>query len=69
MPIDFKNVTLDGHIDTRALTSTISDQDLNKIKLLASEAIKSTGVPIVKIPNYDGQWSTRSTTLQNITRF
>ena len=48
IPMDFKKLTLDGLIDTGALTSAISEQDLNKIKLLANEAIKETGPP----PNF-----------------
>ena len=48
MPMDFEKLTLDGLIDTGALTSAISEQDLNKIKLLANEAIKETGPP----PNF-----------------
>ena len=38
VPMDFEKLTLDGLIDTGALTSAISEQDLNKIKLLAPEA-------------------------------
>ena len=45
IPMDFEKLTLDGLIDTGALTSAISEQDLNKIKLLANEAIKETGPP------------------------
>ena len=45
MPMDFDKLTLDGLIDTGALTSAISEQDLNKIKLLANEAKKDTGPP------------------------
>ena len=48
MPMDFEKLTLDGLIDTGALTSGISDQDLNKIELIANEAIKDTGPP----PNF-----------------
>ena len=48
MPMDFQKLTLDGLIDTGALTSAISEQDLNKIKLIANEAIKDTGPP----PNF-----------------
>ena len=48
MPMDFEKLTLDGLIDTGALTSAISEQDLNKIKLIANEAIKDTGLP----PNF-----------------
>ena len=43
MPMDFEKLTLDGLIDTRALTSAISEQDSNKIKLLANESIQETG--------------------------
>ena len=39
---------MNGLIDTGALTSAISEQDLNKINLLANEAIKETGPP----PNF-----------------
>ena len=48
IPMDFEKLTLDGFIDTGALTSAIAEQDLNKIKLLAIEAIKETGPP----PNF-----------------
>ena len=46
--MDFEKLTLDGLIDTGALTSAICEQDLNRIKLLANEAIKETGPP----PNF-----------------
>ena len=48
MPIDFAKITLDGLIDTGDLTMAISEQDLNKIKLLASEALRETVLP----PNF-----------------
>ena len=48
IPMDFEQLTLDGLIDTGALTSAISEQHFNKIKLFASEAIKKTGPP----PNF-----------------
>ena len=48
IPMDFEKITLDGLNDTGALTSAISEQDLNKIKLLANETIKETGPP----PNF-----------------
>ena len=48
IPMDFEKLTLNGLIDTGALTSAISEQDLKKIKLLANEAIKETGPP----PNF-----------------
>ena len=40
-PMDFGELTIDGLIDTGALTSDISEADLNKIKLL-SITIKKT---------------------------
>ena len=42
-PMVFKKLTLDGLLDTGALMSAISEQDLNKVKLLAPEAIPDTG--------------------------
>ena len=48
MPMDNENLTLDGLIDTVALTSAIAEQDLNKSKLIANEAKKDTGPP----PNF-----------------
>ena len=35
--MDFEKLTLDGFIDAGTLTSAISEQDLNKFKLLANE--------------------------------
>ena len=56
MPMDFEKLTLDGLIDTGALTSAISEQDLNKIKLLAIESIKETRPqPILQIIVANGQ--------------
>ena len=58
-PMDFEKLTLDGLIDTGALTSAISEQDLNKIKLLAPEAITDTGpAPIFKKMVANGQLET-----------
>ena len=48
MPTDIEQLTLDGLIDTGALTRAISEQDLNKIKLLANAAIKETRT----LPNF-----------------
>ena len=54
--MDFKKLTLDGLIDTSALTSAISEADLNKIKLLSNDAIKDTGpVPNFQIMVANGQ--------------
>ena len=43
IPMDFEKLTLDGLIDIGALTNAISEQDLNKIKILAPEVITDTG--------------------------
>ena len=48
MPMDFEKLTLDGLINTRDLTSAIVEHDLNKIKLVANEAVNPTGLP----PNF-----------------
>ena len=57
--MDFEKLTLDGPIDTGALTSAISEQDLNKIKLLAPEAITDTGpAPNFQIMVANGQLET-----------
>ena len=48
IPMDFEKLTFDGLIDTGAHTSAFSEQDLHKIKLLASAANKETGPP----PNF-----------------
>ena len=39
--MEFEKLTPDDFIDTGALTSTISEQDLNKMKLFAPEAIQT----------------------------
>ena len=58
-PMDFEKLTLDGLIDTGALTRAISEQDLNKIKLLAPEAITDTGpAPNFQIMVANGQLET-----------
>ena len=41
--MECEKLTLDGLIDLGALKSAISEQDLDKIKLLAREAISDTG--------------------------
>ena len=46
MPMDFEKITLDDLIDTGALTKAISEQELNKIKLLANESIRETSPPL-----------------------
>ena len=47
---------MDGFIDTGALTSAISEADLNKLKLLANEVVKDTGpAPNFQIMVANGQ--------------
>ena len=46
--MDFEKHTLDGLIDTGALSNTKSEQDLNKFELFAQEAISDTG----SVPNF-----------------
>ena len=48
IPMVFEKLILGGVINTGALTSAISEQDLYKIKLSANEAIEETGPP----PNF-----------------
>ena len=45
MPMDFEKLTLDGLIDTGALTTAIPEKDFKKIKMIANEAIKDIGLP------------------------
>ena len=55
-PMDFEKLTLDGLIDSGAPTSAISEDDLNKTKLLSNEAIKDTGpAPNCQIMVANGQ--------------
>ena len=55
-PMDFGALTIDGLVDTGALTSAISEADLNKIKLLSNESIKDTGpAPNFQIMVANGQ--------------
>ena len=48
LPMDFGEITIDGLIDTGALSSAIPEADLNKIKLLANKAVIEYGEP----PNF-----------------
>ena len=42
-PMDFEELTLDGFINTGVLTSGMSEQDLNTIKLQAPKAVSDCG--------------------------
>ena len=58
-PVDFEKLTFDGLIDTGALISAISEQDLDTIKLLAPETISDTGpAPNFQIMVANGQLET-----------
>ena len=52
MPNDFGKITLDGLIDTEALTSAISEQESNKIKLPMKQKKKPAHR---QLSNYVGQ--------------
>ena len=54
--MDFVASTIDGLVDTGALTSAISEADMKKIKLLSNESIKDTGLaPDFQIMEANGQ--------------
>ena len=50
-PMDFGELTLDGLVDTGALSSAIPEADLRKIRLLATQSIVKEG----PAPNFHGQ--------------
>ena len=45
-PMDFKELNVDGLIDTGALSSAIPEADLRKIRLLAAHTILNEGPPL-----------------------
>ena len=51
--MDFCEITLDGLVDTLALSSAIREADLRKIRLLASQSIMN---PSTQLPNNGRQW-------------
>ena len=56
VPMNFGDVLLDGLVDTGALTSAISQSDLNQISLLSQEAVLNTGpAPAFRIMVANGQ--------------
>ena len=58
-PMDSEKLTIDGLIDTGALTSAISEQDLNKIKVFAPETVTDTSpAPNFQIMVANGQLET-----------
>ena len=59
-PMDFGELKIDGLIDTGALSSTIPEADLRKIRLLAPHTILNEGPP-PEFQKYGCQWTVRST--------
>ena len=58
--MDFEHFTIIGLIDTGALISAIPEADLNKLKLLANEAMKEPGpAPTFQIMVANGQLESR----------
>ena len=64
-PMDFGELTIDGLIDTGALSSAIPEMDLRKIRLLSSQSVIREGPP----PNFqimvaNGQLETPKSTIE-----
>ena len=64
-PMDFGELTIDGLIDTGALSSTIPEMDLRKIRLLSPQSVIREGPP----PNFqimvaNGQLETPKSTIE-----
>ena len=64
-PMDFGKLTIDGLIDTGALSSAIPEMDLRKIRLLSSQSVIREGPP----PNFqimvaNGQLETPKSTIE-----
>ena len=64
-PMDFGELTLDGLVDTGALSSAISETDLRKIRLLALQSIVKEGpAPNFQIMVANGQLETPKSTVE-----
>ena len=64
-PMDFGELTIDGLLDTGALSSAIPDADLRKIRLLAPQSIVKEGpAPIFQIMVANGQLETPKSTVE-----
>ena len=62
-PMDFGELTLDGLVDTEALSSAIPEPDLRKIRLLAPQSIVKEGpAPNFQIMVANGQLETPKNT-------
>ena len=64
-PMDFGELTLDGFVDTGALSSAIPESDLRKIRLLAPQSIVKEGpAPNFQIMVANGQLETPKSTVE-----
>ena len=64
-PMDFGELTLDGLVDTGALSSAIPETDLRKIRLLAPQSIVKEGpAPNFQIMVANGQLETPKSTVE-----
>ena len=64
-PMDFGELTIDGLIDTGALSSAIPEADLRKIRLLAPQSIVKEGpAPTFQIMVANGQLETPKSTVE-----
>ena len=64
-PMDFGELTLDGLVDTGALSSAIPEADLRKIRLLATQSIVKEGpAPNFQIMVANGQLETPKNTVE-----
>ena len=64
-PMDFSELTLDGLVDTGALSSAIPEADLRKIRLLAPQSIvKESPAPNFQIMVANGQLETPKSTVE-----
>ena len=64
-PMDFEELTIDGLIDTGALSSAIPEADLRKIRLLAPQSIIKEGpAPTFQIMVANGQLETPRSTVE-----
>ena len=64
-PIDFGELTLDGLVDTGALSSVIPDTDIRKIRLIAPQSIINEGpAPNFQIMVANGQLESPKSTVE-----
>ena len=64
-PMDFGELTLDGLVDTGALSSAIREADLRKIELLPSQSIIKEGpAPNFQLMVANGQLETPKSTVE-----